>query len=1112
RKINVDYASHNAQMDPLLPELAKGFEGLVPSGTDIAFYSTVTGETADGTALDGAYWCRNLREPVRFDRALDRLLDDGHTVFVEISAHPVLSMPLTDGSAERGGIVVGSLARNHGEPAQLLRNLGLLHVQGHTLDWDRVLGAGDLVALPSYAFQREHYWLEAAKPSGNVRSVGLDVAEHPWLGAVTALADGEGHLFTGRVSLAEHPWLAEHAAFGTVLVPGTGLLELALAAAHHVGAELVEELTLLEPLTLAEDSVLRLQVVVGAADGTGRRPVTVYSRPDDASDSVWRRHATGELLEEASAESDAEAFAELAQWPVAGAERVDLDGFYEGFRSRGLDYGPAFQGLTELWRQGDTAYGLVRLPEGLKADEFGVHPALLDAALHTLMGVRGQDPNDRQVFLPFEWAGVELLASGSTELRVRIDLDATRTNARIWAADPAGQPVVRARGLAIREASAEQVRAGERAEHLYRVEFRPARTTPAEAEPVGETWSLDGDAALAAAPGAQVFPDLDALLTHLSEAADAPDRILIDATGPAAAVGARTLTTGALHTLQRLLAEPRLEPTELVWLTRSAVDAGDGVVTDTAHAPLWGLIRTARAEHAERVIRLIDLGTEDASDTTALAQALTLADEPEIAVRRGEVRVARLVRAESGGASLPEFAVDGAVLVTGGTGELGRSVARHLVAVHGVRHLVLTSRQGPDAPGAGELAADLEAAGADSVRIVAADVSDRGQVAGLLANADRPWTAVFHLAAVLDDGLLVSQDAERLARVWGPKAEAALHLHELTRELGLDLSAFVLFSSAAGVLGGAGQGNYAAANTFLDALAAHRRGLGLPATSVSWGLWQQAGQGLTATLGQAELARMRRRGIAALSEKQALAALDAALASGRSHLVPVRLELTPLQRELDNGAEVPALLRGLLRAPRKRAGSEASAGASGLREQLTALPEAQRLTSLTQLVQREAAVVLGASGAGGIGAQQVLKELGMDSLMAVELRRRLSAETGVPLPSTLAFDYPTPTAIAGLLLDKLALGAGAGGTARAGQRVTKNQIDNLVELLRSASPKQLEETGLAAGLLALRDGLAKAAAATGAAEGPEAEPEAELGGDSTDDLLQFLDRKLGVSE
>ncbi|MEU9144368.1 type I polyketide synthase [Streptomyces sp. NPDC048349] len=1116
RKINVDYASHNAQMDPLLPALAEGFTGITPTGTDLAFYSTVTGEVADGSELDGTYWCRNLREPVRFDRALNRLLDDGHGVFVEISAHPVLSMPLTDGSAEHGGIVVGSLARQHGEPAQLLRNLGLLHVQGHTLNWDRVLGAGtgtgtgNLVPLPTYAFQREHYWLETAKPTSNVRSVGLDVPEHPWLGAVTALADGEGHVFTGRISLADHPWLAEHAAFGTVLVPGTGLLELALTAAHHVGAASVAELTLLEPLTLTEESVLRLQVVVGPSDTAGRRPVTLYSRPDEVSDSGWHRHATGELAEAAEpaelTAADADTFAELAQWPVPGAESVDLDGFYDGFRERGLDYGPAFQGLTELWRKGDTAYGLIRLPEGLSADDFGAHPALLDAALHTLMGVRGQDPNDRQVLLPFEWTGVELLAAGATELRVRIDLDETRTNTRIWVADPAGRPVLRARGLAIREASPEQIRAGERAEHLYRVDFAARGTLAHEDTPAGGTWILGDNAGTFPTLEADYVADVDVLLAQIDERAELPVRLVLDATR---GIGrsAQELTASALTTLQRLLAEPRLASTELVWVTRSAVDTGDGVA-DLAHAPLWGLVRAARTEHADRVIRLVDIDAEPAAVVAEVARALSVTGEPELAVRGGEVRVARLVRAESGG-DLPRFAADGCVLVTGGTGELGRTLARHLVTVHGVRHLVLTSRRGMEAPGAPELVADLEAAGAQSVRIVAADVSDRAQVAGLLADADRPWTAVFHLAAVLDDGLLESQDAERLARVWQPKAQAALHLHELTRDLGL--AAFVLFSSAAGVLGGAGQSNYAAANTFLDALAAHRRANGLPATSLSWGLWQQAGQGLTATLGQAELARMRRRGIAALSERQALSALDAALASAEPHLVPVRLELTPLQRELDNGGDAPALLRGLLRAPRKRAGGEAATGGNGLREQLTALPEAERLPRLAQLVQREAAVVLGASGSAGVGAQQVLKELGMDSLMAVELRRRLSAETGTSLPSTLAFDYPTPTAIAGLLLDKLAVGAG--GAARTGQRVTKNQIDNLVELLRSATPKQLEEPGLAAGLLALRDGLAKASAASGPAEAAEAaDTEAELGGDSTDDLLQFLDRKLGVSE
>ncbi|MGW1194187.1 type I polyketide synthase, partial [Streptomyces sp. NPDC002559] len=342
RKINVDYASHNAQMDPLLPDLATGFEGLAPHRADLAFYSTVTGEVSDGTDLDGTYWCRNLREPVRFDRALNRLLDDGHTVFVEISAHPVLSMPLTDGSAERGGIVVGSLARDHGTTAQLLRNLGLLHVQGHQLDWNQALGTDPNVGknplpdLPTYAFQHEHYWLETSKTSGDVRSVGLDASGHPWLGAVTALADGEGHLLTGRLSLADQPWLAEHAAFGTVLVPGTGLLELALTAAHHVGASAVEELTLLEPLVLTDETPLRLQVVVGTETPQGRRPVTVYSRAEGSQDT-WRQHAAGELADGGTAQL--EEFAELVQWPVAGAEQVVLDGFYEDFRARGLEYG-----------------------------------------------------------------------------------------------------------------------------------------------------------------------------------------------------------------------------------------------------------------------------------------------------------------------------------------------------------------------------------------------------------------------------------------------------------------------------------------------------------------------------------------------------------------------------------------------------------------------------------------------------------------------------------------------------------------------------------------------------------------------------------------------------
>ncbi|MEU0082461.1 type I polyketide synthase [Micromonospora tulbaghiae] len=952
RRINVDYASHNAQMDPLLPGLAARFENLTPRAADIAFYSTVTSEVATGTELDGTYWCRNLREPVRFDRALNRLLDDGHTVFVEISAHPVLSMPLTDGSAERGGIVVGSLARDHGTHAQLLRNLGLLHVQGHQLDWDKVLPAGSLLPLPTYAFQREHYWMETAKSSGDVRSVGLEASEHPWLGAVTPTAADDGHLFTGRLSLAEQPWLAEHAAFGTVLVPGTGLLELALTAAHHVGAERVEELTLLEPLVLAEDTPVRLQVVVGAADAEGRRPVALYSRAEGDDQAEWRQHAAGELAE-GTPDPDTSGFAELASWPVAGAERVELDGFYEAFAARGLVYGPAFQGLTELWRKGGTAYGVVRLPEGLKAEGFGVHPALLDAALHGLVSVQSADSVlAGTALLPFEWTGVELYAAGGTELRVRIELDpATDEHVSLTVADTTGRPVLSAQGLRIREASAEQVRAGGSAGHLYRVEFRVPRVLGDG--PDVESVVVGGTGELARVLDAEVFTGLD-------EGSEVPGRLVVDATVGGA--GALESAAGALELARDLLADARLERAELVWVTRGAVDAGEGRIGDLDRAGVWGVVRAVRGEFPDRSIRLVDVDDVGELSGGEVERALAVAGEPELVVRGGEIRAARLVRVDAAAAGV-EFAEGGRVLVTGGTGELGRALAGHLVREHGVRHLVLTSRRGLDAPGARELVAELTGAGAESVRVVACDVSDREQLRALLTDSGRPWTGVFHLAAVLDDGVLSAQTAERLGGVWGAKAAGAQHLDVLSRELGLELAAFVLFSSAAGVLGGAGQANYAAANAFVDALAVRRRADGLPGVSLSWGLWQQAGIGLTASLGQAELARLRRSGVGALSERQALAALDAALGLPHPHVVPVKLELTSLQRQADNAGGVPALLRSLLRAPRRRAGEAGGGGTpSGLRERLLALPETERLPHLTQLVQREAATVLGLSG------------------------------------------------------------------------------------------------------------------------------------------------------
>ncbi|WP_394846904.1 SDR family NAD(P)-dependent oxidoreductase [Pendulispora brunnea] len=1001
--LNADVASHSAYMDPILPGIASELAVLRPKAAQVPFYSTVTGAVLGGEALDAAYWCRNLREPVRLDMALAQMLAQGHGVFVEVSPHPLLAMPLTTGTSEAGGVVVGTLQREQGGLAPLLANLATLHAYGHDVDWKRAFARqGQLVAeLPTYAFQRERYWQETPAERRDVRQLGLGSPDHPWLGAVTALADEQGHLWTGRLSLREHGWLSDHAAFGVVLAPGTGLLELALTAARAIGAPRIAELTVSEPLLLASDPV-RLQVMVNAPDGAGRRAISIWSQRE-SEDGVWTRHAAGELsAEEKGAPEPGPSLPE-------NAETVSLDGFYERLRERGLEYGPAFRGLVELRRLGAVAHARVALPESVKASAgaYGMHPALLDAALHALAAL------SEGALLPFSWSDVELFATGATELDVRVELahaqggDSAR--AKILVADASGQPVLRAGELHLQRASAEQLQRSKASgtRDLYRVEFQPVQA-PASAEE--------------------------------------PRRVIVDATGAFegnVGAAAQVAAVEALTKLQAMVADPELESAEIVWVTRNAVRASGTETLDLVHAPVWGLIRSARSETSDRVLRLLDAGTEPL-DGDLVEQALSMGTEPELALRDGQILGARLVRVSSEGA-WKGLDPEGAVLITGGTGELGQALARHLVAAHGVRHLVLTSRRGPDAPGAAELVASLKEHGAESVRVVACDVSDRAQVAHVLAGT--AWTAVMHLAGVLDDATVQGQHADRFARVMAPKVQGALHLDELTA--GMDLRAFVLFSSASGTLGAAGQSNYAAANTFLDALAADRQRRGLPATSLAWGLWNPAGMGLTARLAQADLARFRRQGIAALSIEEGMGLLDAALAHGDAQLVPVKVDATALQRGVATEESLPVLLRSIVR-PRLRRAASGDAKSSSLGERLAAMPEGERLKWLVQLVQREAAVVLGLAGPSSVQPQHVLKELGLDSLMAVELRRRLATETGVSLPATLAFDHPTPTAIATLLLARTSLSRGTSPARWHTTRTTRAKHDEPIAIVSMA--------------------------------------------------------------
>ncbi|MYX57904.1 SDR family NAD(P)-dependent oxidoreductase, partial [Streptomyces sp. SID8382] len=1165
RRVPVDYSSHSAQVAEIRQEILRVLEDVSPREARVPFFSTVDVEWADGTGLDADYWYRNLRQTVEFEAAVRDLAGAGFTTFIEVSAHPVLTVGIDEAVGDES-VVSGTLRRDEGGLRRFLRSAGELFVRGVAVDFTPFFGNTPAYPdLPTYAFQRQRYWLEASAASGDVSAAGLRGVEHPLLGAALPLADAEGYLFTGRLSLRTHPWLADHAVNGTVLLPGTAFLELAQHAGEQLGCATVEELTLEAPMVLPDRGGLAIQVVVGAPDTDGSRRLTVHGKAEHApADQEWTRYAGGTLTE-ATAPADFTAHT----WPPAGAEAMDIDGFYDRMAGNGFAYGPAFQGLRAAWRQGDTLFAEVALPDEQAdhADAYGLHPALLDAALQAA-GLGAFFSGD-EARLPFVWRGVSLLASGADVLRVRVRPDGP-DSITIAAADGSGEPVVTVGSLVVRPLNPALFRASRELPYHFQWPVLALDTDRTHPEPevfaVGagsahevtaqvlarlqDALTEDGTlivrtrAAVATEPGADVDPAHAAVWGLVRSAqAEHPDRfVLIDsdeasdhlvaaavATGesqlalrdgvahqprlarvgtgdtllpPADGTSPWLLGTTERGTLENLALLPapellapladnevRVEIRAAGMNFRDALNAlgllpgepgpmgieGAGVVTATGpgvtglavgdrvcgvfagcYGPVavadrrllarmpdgWtfeqaagvpvvfltayrGLVDLAGLSAGETVLvhaaaggvgmaavqlarhlgaevygtagtgkweatgldtdhlassrtadfesafltatggrgvdvvlnsltgelidaslrllprggRFIEMGKTDLRDPEQVAAAyegvgyrdfelmdagpdrihamltevLGLFEQGVLTplptrgwdLRRAPEAMRFLSQAKHVGKLVltppRRLDPDRAVLITGGSGVLAGLVAEHLVAEHGIRHLVMLSRSGdaPDVPGA-------------EVRSVACDVSDRDALAEVLGSLERPLTAVVHTAGVLDDGVLADLTPDRLDQVFGAKADAALHLHELTRDQ--DLAAFVLFSSAAGSFGAPGQGNYAAANAFLDGLAQHRRAAGLPAQSMAWGMWTQR-SGLTARLDDGDVARMARSGMPPLSSEQGLALFDAALATDLAAPVMVRVDHDALRRQ----ETLPPVLRGLVRAPARRA-------------------------------------------------------------------------------------------------------------------------------------------------------------------------------------------------
>ncbi|MGW2002451.1 type I polyketide synthase [Streptomyces tubercidicus] len=1118
KRLRVSHAFHSAHMDPMLDEFASVAKELSYQPPAIPVVSNLTGRTATAEELCSPdYWVRHVRQAVRFHDGARALEELGARTLLDLGSGVLTAMAdecLTTGD----GIFLGALLRRDtDEPESLTGALAQLHVQGHGPDWERCLAPSGArrVPLPTYPFQRQRYWLAAATDSSDVSAVGLAAAGHPLLGAAVPLAGSGGALYTGLLSAGRQPWLADHALDGTLLFPGTGFLELALQACARTGAGHLEELTLQAPLVVPDDGTVQLQLTVGEADGSGRRPLSVHSRPvagTDDEEQPWTRHAEGTLADglpgtgtsETGASgtgaagtdtSGTSTSADLTAWPPPGADSLDISDLYERTAANGFAYGPAFRGLRAAWRRGDEVFAEVALPEQYRDTGFVLHPALLDAALHT---VALAAPETERAVLPFSFRAVTATGAANPDtLRVRLVRQADDTYG-VQLADASGAPLAAIPALVLRPVDPAQLAAaGPRPADLYRMDWAELPLSGQPAEPYAV---IGRDVPQVPGGRGAPYPDLAALAAAVDAGAEVPATVMVGcppAEGePAEAT--RRAVHHALELAQDWLRDERFSASRLVLCTRDAVaDRAGAAVPGLAQSAVWGLIRTAKAENPDRFALLDHDGTTPSA--TALPAALATG-EPEIALRAGEARVPRLVRARTA-QLLRGLGADGTVLITGGGGMLGRLVARHLVAAHGVRGLLLASRRGRLADGMPELEKELREMGAE-VEIAACDLADRDDTARLLASvsAERPLTAVIHTAGVLDDGVLGSLTPDRMDTVLRAKADAVLHLDELTRDL--DLSAFVLFSSLAGTFGGVGQGNYAAANAFLDAFAHARRAAGRSAVSLAWGLWAER-SGMTTKLDDADLHRMARGGVRPMPSDQALALLDAALASDEPFLVPARLDPAALRSA---AGEVPPLLRSLAGSrPRLSDGAPAAAPAAEAEQlgaRLAALPETERRQAVLDAVLGHAALVLGHTSADAIDPERGFLDLGFDSLTAVELRNRLTAVTGTRLPATLLFDYPEPGGLAEHLLDRLA-------TEVAQRSADGGAEPGSLDAWQAQTERLMDDTASRAALRTLLQGLMDRLDSL--PEDPDAGLESRLEQASDDELFDFIEQELGGS-
>ncbi|MGW7825273.1 polyketide synthase dehydratase domain-containing protein, partial [Streptomyces puniciscabiei] len=811
-RLRVSHAFHSPLMEPMLDEFTAIAKQITYRPPTLPAVSTLTGAAlgeSDGDWTTPSYWVQQVRRPVLFHDALRTTTGPlGAGRVLEIGPDPVLS-GLVDPAA---GPALSLLHKGRPEPETLVTALAEVFVRGARIDWAALFeGSGARrVPLPTYAFQRQRYWLEPARAASEARGLGLVAAEHPLLGAAVTVAGSDTLLLTSRLSARTHPWLADHVVTGNVVVPGTAFVELALQAGDRADCGRLAELTLQAPLVLPPDAGVTVQITVEppTANGDGSRALHVYARPDDAApDQLWTLHANGRLDNAVTTASEA---AEPRNWPPSGAQELSLDDLYERLDRSGLSYGPTFRGLTRVWTSGDDLLVEAALPDPAmgEAASFGLHPALLDAVLHALALRAGEGQG---ALLPFAWAGVSCHAVGASVVRARLTPRGSDAYT-LHLADAAGGPVAVVDQLVLRPVSAaDLVRAATGPDGLYRLAWTPAPTDRPATARTGH-WAVIGATEMTAWRESGVptrhYADLDALIAAVEAGEPAPS--VVGLTVPANSGEVPSPVADLLDAMRTWLAQQRWVDTPLVALTTGAValrTVGGTETPDLTGAGAWGLVRSAISEHPGR-LALADVdGT--AASYRALAERLSPLEEPQVALCEGEAWTPRLVRMASGGVLVPP-AVPAGTTWRMEVGQRGR--------LDGVAPVI----EEPRILGPGEVRVAVHAAGInfrDVLNVLGMYPGDAGRLghegAGVVVEVGSDVTGLAvgdRVMGLLDGafGPTAGTDARLLARIpegWTFEQAASVPIvfltayHSLVDLAGLKEGESVLIHGAAGGVG-----------------------------------------------------------------------------------------------------------------------------------------------------------------------------------------------------------------------------------------------------------------------------------------------------------------------